>query len=141
VLRDELLEPTGFGAPLSVWRCNDWPLVPNDGSFPTSMTFPSDRGIWLVKWALEAGATATSGNEMVEMEDASPGFRATQTVDVTLVMRGSVTIEFHDGETRTVGQGGVIVVNGNRHAWHNHSPELCELASVIVGARLAQEGS
>ena len=139
VLREEDLGPLPVAMPQSIWRMDDWPAVPNDGAGSTSTVFPTNRGVWVVKWALAAHETATSGNDMVAMAEDEPGFHSTQSVDVTVVLAGRVTIEFDDGETRTLAEGDTVVVNGNRHAWHNRHPQRCTLMSVIVGARAADQ--
>lgn len=49
------------------------------------------------------------------------------------VLSGSVFIELDFGETE-LRAGDLVVVNGDRHAWHNRSSELVKVLATIVGA-------
>ena len=45
----------------------------------------------------------------------------TDTLDYVIVTHGTLTLELHDGTTRDVGAGEVVIQLANVHAWHNRT--------------------
>lgn len=124
------------GASMDImWRTDGIPTVPNDGSIPETMAFPDPEGVWVFTWTLPANASADKGNDMVEMGEDRPGFHATDTVDVDLVVSGAITLELDDGVKVDLVEGDVVVMNGTIHAWHNPSDKPVTVLSTVVGAR------
>jgi hypothetical protein len=69
-----------------------------------------------------------------EWDAAIPGMHATRTIDVGLVLDGSVELELDSGEVRTLAAGDWYVQNGTRHRWRNRSGSDCRVAIFMVGA-------
>jgi hypothetical protein len=69
-----------------------------------------------------------------EWDPDQPGMHSTRTVDVGLVLDGSVHLELDSGATTELHAGDWYVQNGARHAWRNRSERACRLAIFLVGA-------
>jgi uncharacterized cupin superfamily protein len=70
---------------------------------------------------------------------ASPGMHATRTIDVGLVLDGSVELELDSGEVTTLATGDWFIQNGTRHRWRNTSGSDCRVAIFMVGAEAAPD--
>ena len=127
------------------------PPVPNDGVQPSGHPFfPAAGGVRVFVLTIEpAHAVADPGPiteaDLGEAEAVFPGLLAyhsgenpamhrTCTVDVGIVLEGSVEVELDDGETHVLAAGDTIVQNGTRHAWHNRGEGTARLAFVVLGA-------
>ena len=67
-------------------------------------------------------------------EPDNPGFHSTETVDYSVVLHGTMTLELDDGAEVELPPGTCIVQNGTRHAWRNYGDVQGVLAYVIVAA-------
>ena len=70
--------------------------------------------------------------ECFEVEN--PGMHTTPTIDYAVVTDGQLALALDDGELVTLLQGDVLVQNGARHAWRNHSDKPATLFVVLMGA-------
>jgi quercetin dioxygenase-like cupin family protein len=66
--------------------------------------------------------------------DADPGMHATDSIDLVLVLEGSVEVELDSGETRILTTGDTLVQNGSAHRWVNKGDIEARLAVFTVGA-------
>lgn len=135
-----------------LWGFDETPRFPDDGGRPAQaryfpgvggfrfnlFTLPPDgdnrppEGIDLGA-ALEAFQAALPG--MTDhMEPDAPGMHTTATLDVEVVLSGTVVLELDDGATVTLHPGDTVVQNGTRHRWSNPGTEPATLAVVLVGA-------
>ncbi|MFL4476527.1 cupin domain-containing protein [Paeniglutamicibacter sp. MACA_103] len=67
-------------------------------------------------------------------EEENPGMHTTPTIDYAVVTDGQLVLELDDGEQVSLQQGDVLVQNGARHAWRNHSDKPATLFVVLMGA-------
>ncbi|MFE2943012.1 cupin domain-containing protein [Streptomyces sp. NPDC059255] len=83
-----------------------------------------------------AGAefAADSPDMAASMEPDAPGMHRTDTVDLVVVISGSIWIEVDGGVETELHAGDTVVQLGGRHAWRNRSAEPATLAFVLLGA-------
>ena len=67
-------------------------------------------------------------------EPDAAGFHRTDTIDYGVVLKGEMTLDLDDGRTQVVRQGDVVVQNGTRHAWRNHTNTPSRMFFVMIGA-------
>jgi quercetin dioxygenase-like cupin family protein len=65
-------------------------------------------------------------------EPDAPGFHQTVTTDYAIVIEGELSIELDNGAETRLPTGSVIVQNGARHAWRNHTTAPATLAYIIL---------
>jgi len=117
-----------------VWRSDEVPSVPNDGVVDAALSFPPAGGAFVLMWQLAAYSTADVSSGEVEMHTRRPGFHATDTVDVNVVMSGRVVLDL-DETSVELDTYDTVVVNGELHAWRNPYPEPARILTTVVGAR------
>ncbi|WP_037680165.1 cupin domain-containing protein [Streptomyces griseus] len=62
------------------------------------------------------------------------GMHTTPTVDYGIVLRGEIVLELDDGHHTHLSAGDVVIQNGTRHGWRNHSDQPVTMAFVLIGA-------
>jgi mannose-6-phosphate isomerase-like protein (cupin superfamily) len=87
--------------------------------------------------AAEVGELLVGLHGDAEWDDATPGMHATRTIDVGVILEGSVELELDSGEVTTLAVGDWYVQNGTRHRWRNASGSNCRVAIFMVGAQAA----
>jgi mannose-6-phosphate isomerase-like protein (cupin superfamily) len=97
---------------------------------PDSVALPEDLDIGA---ALEELAAKLPGLGEA-MEPENPGMHTTDTVDIDVVISGTVDLELDDGETVHLKAGDCVIQNGTRHAWRNRSDEPAVLFVALIGA-------
>ncbi|MGH9070975.1 MAG: cupin domain-containing protein [Acidimicrobiales bacterium] len=158
VVSDEQLKPI-TAAMLStqemnlVWGADQAFVLPSDGTLaPTTGFYPPPGGFRFWYFTLppdsdsvglpaeldqdealrEMGEKLPGLAEVLEADD--PRMHTTDTVDVDLVVSGEVWLELDGGAEVHLRQGDCVVINGNRHAWHNRSAQTAIIAVAILGA-------
>jgi hypothetical protein len=140
---------------LTAWGTDAVPEVPNSGALPSfTGHFPRPAGLRVllfclppddlpVDWdpttdaALEEAALKFPGLlEAFDPEHA--GMHTSQTVDIAVVLEGTVVLELDDEATRSLDKGAVIIQNGTKHKWSNPSSERAWVLFVLVGAEPAK---
>lgn len=58
----------------------------------------------------------------------------TESLDLAVVMSGSIVLELDGGAEVALGQGDVLVQRGTAHKWVNRGSEPCVIAFVLIGA-------
>jgi quercetin dioxygenase-like cupin family protein len=120
-----------------------------DGEPPTRFDSPPNHVLQL--WATgseHAPSTADPTIGLPLQTDLAPGstrsvfiefgpgsrteMHETKTVDVVYVTSGEITVEL-DREHVVLRKGDVLVQQGTRHGWHNHSSEPCGVLVHVVG--------
>jgi quercetin dioxygenase-like cupin family protein len=135
-----------------LWGFDVTPHFPDDGSRPAPSTyFPKPGGFRFGFFTLppegdnevpegtDIGAAlaemqSTLVGMLDHMEPGAPGMHTTATLDVEVVLSGTVVLELDDGATVTLHPGDTVVQNGTRHRWSNPGTEPATLAVVLVGA-------
>lgn len=56
----------------------------------------------------------------------------TQSLDLAVVLKGSIKLELDDRVEKTVSEGDVIVQRGTIHSWKNHGTENCRIMFVLI---------
>lgn len=59
---------------------------------------------------------------------------ATPTVDYGIVLQGETLLELDDGHRTRLSAGDIVIQNGIRHTWRNHSGRPVTMAFVLIGA-------
>lgn len=67
-------------------------------------------------------------------EPDAPGFHRTDTIDYGVVLQGEMTLDLDGGRIQVVRQGDIVVQNGTRHAWRNHTSTPSRMLFVMIGA-------
>ena len=128
--------------------------IESDGPPPATLAVPSGFGVSEVLWLDGPPADATAGGDregpgfplepppgglscrVIRMppggdwlrvdgdDDDRPGMHATDTLDLMIVLSGSIVLDLHDGE-RTLGPGDVVVQQGTPHRWRVAGDEPC----------------
>lgn len=117
-----------------IWRSDSVPEVPNPGRISDTVGFPGPGGVWVIGWVLEPGRIGDSDNGIVVMDEEMPGFHRTDSVDVHVLLEGSLVLELEDGTEIGLGAGDTVVVNGTRHRWHNRGERTARALVTICGA-------
>lgn len=118
----------------------DGPLsAPNDGTPPEHEGFlPPVGGCRLSFLTIAEGADeryrsfiAESMGQFADL--ARPGFHRTPTIDLIIVVSGTMRLETDDGIV-DLQAGDTVVQNGTMHRWSNAGSGPAVLASVVLGA-------
>ena len=64
-----------------------------------------------------------------------PGMHRTESVDYAIVLKGEIDMLLDDSEVH-LKAGDVVVQQGTNHAWANRGNEPCQIAFVLIGARV-----
>jgi hypothetical protein len=138
VLQDEIVR-RDKGA-LSLWGM-DAPTVAGDGTLPQIDTWwPAPGG---VRVSLSTRAPESQAAEQDKEPKAWPnindaaGFHASNSTDIIVMISGKLWLELDDGKEVELNAGDVLIQNGTRHRWHNHSDDWPLYAVIIVGAQPA----
>lgn len=134
LVADETIERIDAAGLDPIWRSDAIPEVPNAGHVPETVGFPAPGGVWVIGWVLEPGRIGDSDNGIVEMDDDAPGFHRTDSVDVHVLLEGSLVLELDSGAEIELNAGDTVVVNGNKHRWHNRGDETARAIVTICGA-------
>jgi hypothetical protein len=138
-----------------IWRGDDQPAFPADGTNGTKSTFfPAAGGYRFFILTLPPGGahgdpdSAPSPDDLAEavremdeklpgirdwLEADDPGMHRTDTVDMEIVLSGEIVLELDDGVEKVLRAGDTNIQNGTRHRWHNRSSEPAVLACFLVG--------
>ena len=87
---------------------------------------------------LDTGRITVDGGMISEIVHIQPGgsspMHRTRTLDLAVVVDGSVELELDNGDKRTFKQGDSIVLRGAGHKWMNHSARWVKLFSATIDA-------
>ncbi|OLL20847.1 MULTISPECIES: cupin domain-containing protein [unclassified Rhodococcus (in: high G+C Gram-positive bacteria)] len=134
LVADEQIERLDAAGIDPIWRTDSDPEVPNSGEVPAAVGFPDPGGVWVIGWVLEPGRIGDSDNGIVVMDDEDPGFHRTDSVDVHVLLEGLLVLELDDGVEIELNPGDTVVINGNRHRWHNRGERTARAIVTICGA-------
>jgi len=136
-----------------IWGADGIPQLPDDatGSYANTLFAPAGGyRIQICEFPAESGSTLTPrgtwpplgtmlgrtdtgavSDEFGDMNDRVMHF--TESVDIIIVLEGSVGVVLEDGAQVTLGKGDVLVQNGATHSWRK-GPEPCRIAMIALGA-------
>ncbi|MEV5501189.1 cupin domain-containing protein [Nonomuraea fuscirosea] len=134
-----------------LWGRDERPVFPDDGApRPAEAYYPPPDGSRFMINTFPPGDivppagldTAAALDElerrmpgaMARTEPGAPGMHTTDSLDYVLIVSGEATLELDDGERTVLRAGDVVVQNGTRHAWRNHSTQPCTIVGVAIGA-------
>jgi hypothetical protein len=129
-----------------MWGWDEPPAVPNAGTKPEYRSyFPSLGGVRVLIVPIAPDSDPVEIDPAIAGEkfpglltDAvwdpdQPGMHTTQTVDIGVIVEGSLILELDDGATRRLDAGDWYVMNGTRHAWRNPFEERALMAIFLAG--------
>jgi hypothetical protein len=128
-----------------VWGWDATPDVPTDGVKPQYRRFfPPSGGLRAIVLEIVPDSArveiSPDDDEWVglftdaEWDPDNPGMHRTNSIDIGLVLDGSLILELDDGAKTELNPGDWFVQNGTRHAWHNPHEQPCRLAIFLWGA-------
>jgi hypothetical protein len=80
--------------------------------------------------------TGVVSDEFGDMNDRVMHY--TESVDLIIVLEGSVGVELEGGGAVTLKKGDVLVQNGATHSWKK-GPVPCRIAMIAIGAERATD--
>ncbi|HEV7139065.1 MAG TPA: cupin domain-containing protein [Steroidobacteraceae bacterium] len=118
--------------PLGALRAGqDGRVIWATGQIPTDNLDPADG-------AGEARGTLLAGGAVFRIVRYAAGaigrMHRTESLDLGVIMSGSIVLELDGGAEVTLGQGDVVVQRGTAHKWVNRGTEPCAIAFVLIGA-------
>jgi hypothetical protein len=135
-----------------LWGADEIPHTPNDGAAPGYHGFYPPAGgyrfmvnhvppaTFVAEHPVADPAAAAEESERMlpgiisEIDDAA-GMHRTSTVDLEMVLAGSVWLTLDSGESKEIRAGECIIQNGVNHRWENRSAtEQATLLIVFIGA-------
>jgi len=136
VVREEWLD--GDPRARVLWGADAPPVLRADGVPPVREGWwPPPGGIRVSLCQRRPEADHEKAAESVQAwpdihDDA--GFHASSSIDVVVMLSGTVTLELDDGIIVTLNEGDSLVQNGTRHRWRNRSDTVATMAVIVVGA-------
>jgi quercetin dioxygenase-like cupin family protein len=133
-----------------VWG-SDTHEFPADGTQPAWRThFPPKSGFRFMVFSIPPSkdgleVAAVSAEEIEEAEATfpgmlsvfeadSPGMHSSPSIDIAIMLSGSLTLELDNGVKTELKPGDVVIQNGTRHRWLNLSDEVATIAGTVIGA-------
>ena len=134
-----------------IWGADEAPTFPDNGlPYPHTSYFPPLGGFRFDTFTVPPESTPESETvnyqaalaameeklpDLVScMEKGNPGMHTTDTIDFEYVISGEVWLELDDGKEVHLQAGDMLIQNGTRHAWRNHSSEPCRMVVCMIGA-------
>ena len=114
---------------------------PGNGAHPRDVTAQSPLplpGGYRVSYLRLAPGSQTDYHTFIRdtfgnnADQQHPGFHRTPTVDISVVVQGTLRLELDDG-TVDLEAGAVVVQNGTNHRWSNVGDDEVVLATVMLG--------
>jgi quercetin dioxygenase-like cupin family protein len=124
----------------SLWRTDDAAQLQIPPVAPVDDTpgFPAAGAAWAMSWTVPArsigGQEGDQGAVTQAGELPSGGAHATASIDINVVLEGSIIFQLEDGSETLLQQGDSIVVNGVKHTWHNRADVPVRMLSLLFGA-------
>jgi hypothetical protein len=136
------LIPPGIG---QIWGWESTPDVPTDGAKPAySGFFPPPGGLRVVAVTILPESAPVDIDPAdpefaglftdADWDPESPGMHRSNTIDVGVVLDGSIVLKLDDGAETELHPGDWYVMNGTRHAWRNPHDKPCLLGIFLLGA-------
>jgi quercetin dioxygenase-like cupin family protein len=72
-------------------------------------------------------------------EARHPAMHRTESIDYAIVLKGEIDMLVDDGEVHLTA-GDVVIQGGCNHAWANRGDKPCEIAFVLIGAKVPWAG-
>lgn len=124
-----------------LWGVDILPNYPDGGRSEEVAPFPPVGGIRLVQTiVLPDSETDFDSREVAGLshEDGGhAGMHATASLDLVVIIDGTVVMILGDGTEVELHQGDSVVQNGTVHAWRNRTGTPARLAVIVVGTQHA----
>ncbi|KAH8103463.1 RmlC-like cupin domain-containing protein [Cristinia sonorae] len=125
-----ILSPTtGTGTVHGVFRSDEFP-VHNDADVRA-------KGEW-TDTVVKHGTLVANEGAVSRVYDLAPGtivpFHRTHSLDIGVVLKGSLTLELENHETVILKEGDTIVQRGTWHEWRNQSDGWTRIMFVLLAA-------
>jgi mannose-6-phosphate isomerase-like protein (cupin superfamily) len=126
-----------------LWGCDGTYSLPCDGMRPMLDRLspsPGDvRFVLLTLYPEESDRHNTPAPRagINTMPGDPPGMHFTASIDLIVVIEGTVRMELSGGSTVHLATGDCLVQNGTPHSWHNDGPGIARLGVVAIGAEHA----
>ncbi len=136
-----------------LWNTNKERTLPYDGTLPElNNYFPEKDGTIFRKIVFPSTPIGESGidfspasveeinnklpNALSHFDPEAPGMHTTESIDYGIVLDGEIELELSKGQRTLLKAGDVVVQNGTRHAWRNHSGKPATVFFILLGARV-----
>jgi hypothetical protein len=148
----EMIEIDGATAPVELmWGWDATPGVPYDGAKPDYRRYfpPNNGALRAIVVPIPPDSAPVELDPKVadesfvglftdaDWDPEEPGMHTTVSIDIGVVLEGSVVLELDDGAKRQLDPGDWYVQNGTRHAWRNPYDVPCRVAIFMLGADAA----
>ena len=143
VAKEEQVEASpfpGIGELFTLWGADEAFQLPDAGTKPvTDGTFPPLGGfrVFMTRFAPREDVGTLSGNMPHDDMPSANDVHSSNTVDVNMVLSGTLDCLLSDGSRISLQAGDSIVLNGAAHAWENNSAEEAVMLFFLVGANRA----
>ncbi|MGE0214143.1 cupin domain-containing protein [Mycolicibacterium sp.] len=135
-----------------LWGADEPPRFPGEGSQPRWHSYFPPVGGFRFSFVTLPPGTAAADEQQLDLAEAladaeaklpgllahmdpdAPGMHTTDTVDVGVVLQGTLILELDDGAEVTLHPGDTYVQNGTRHRWRNPGDTPARFAVFISGA-------
>ena len=154
VALDEELDPVTVGLMpgaefYGIWGEDGAATIPSDGTPPHApawfpppggyrfevIVLPPDGAAPMVDPAEGVAELQSKLPGLADVLDPDePGMHATDTVDINVVLDGTVVFRLDDGTEVELSRGDCVVVTGQRHGWSNRSGRPCSLGTTSLGS-------
>ncbi|MTH95220.1 cupin domain-containing protein [Roseibium sp. RKSG952] len=135
-----------------IWNTGAERDIPHGGKFPEMRTyFPDEQSTIFRKIIFPPTEEGESGIDLApdsvteinaklpgaldHFELSEPGMHTTASVDYGVVLDGEIELELDHGQKKQLKAGDVVIQNGTRHAWRNHSGKPAVMVFILLGAR------
>jgi mannose-6-phosphate isomerase-like protein (cupin superfamily) len=127
-----------------LWGWESTPEVPTDGRKPPYRSFfPPPGGLRTIVVNIPPEnaprAPVMEDEDHVglytdaEWDPGNPGMHRSNTVDVGVVLDGSIVVELDGGAQTELHAGDCYVMNGTRHKWRNPNEQPCRILIALWG--------
>lgn len=140
VAREDQVEASAFpgiGQLSTLWGADATFQLPDSGTEPSiDGTFPPVGGfrVFMTRFAPREGIEAGGGDMPLDDMPSANDVHSSNTVDVNMVLSGTLDCLLSDGSTVSLEAGDMIVLNGAAHAWQNNTTEEAIMLFFLVGA-------
>tara|TARA_B100001059_G_scaffold230262_1_gene264229 strand:- start:277 stop:813 length:537 start_codon:yes stop_codon:yes gene_type:complete len=130
----------GIGELFTLWGADEAFQLPDAGTEPVIHgTFPPVGGfrVFMTRFAPRPDVGTSSGDMPHDDMPSASDVHSSDTVDVNMVLSGTLDCVLSDGSRISLQAGDSIVLNGAAHAWENNSAEEALMLFFLVGANRA----
>lgn len=141
VAREERLEGSpfpGIGQLFTLWATDSVVELRDSGTIPAfDGAFPPVGGfrVYLTRFSPSAARSDRGGTMPHQDMPSASDPHSSDTVDVNVLLSGTLDCLLSDGSVVSLKAGDVIVLNGAAHSWENTSTEEAVMLFFMTGAK------